>query len=263
MAVPLAHFQQLLWALNAAVGFVLAALLVLRKNDRVYPAFSFYIFLTLAQAALLFLIYRRWGFSSTLAWPVAWTSQAIVMCARALAVAEVCRHLLSRYAGVWALAWRLLLTSAVLVFLFSLLAMRKGWFSVLTIAQLGLELAIAVAIVGLLLFAKFYDVIPTQPLRSLAIGLCLYSCFSVLNNTAWERFLDQYDALWNLLGMLAFLASLLLWIVALRVPSLAPTREELLLPGSVYPNFSPQINLRLHLLNKQLSQFWNVGEPEL
>ena len=263
MAVPLAHFQQLLWALNAAVGFVLAALLVVRKNYRVYPAFSFYIFLTLAQAALLFLIYRRWGFSSTLSWPVAWISQAIVMCTRALAVAEVCRHLLSRYAGVWALAWRLLLTSAVFVFLFSLLAMNRGWFSVLTIAQLGLELAIAVAIVGLLVFAKFYGVTPVQPLRSLAIGLCLYSCFSVLNNTIWERFLDQYNVLWNLLGMLAFLASVLLWIVAFRVPSPAPIREEVLLPDTVYPSLRPQINLRLHLLNKHLSQFWNVGESEL
>jgi hypothetical protein len=260
--IEIVQVRNSLWAADVAGKVLLLIVLVVRKHYASYPAFFFYLLTSLAHDAVVFVTYQYWGFSSSPAWPIAWTGAAIVICARALAVSEVCRHLLSRYSGVWALAWRLLLTSGVLVFLFSLLAMKKGWFSVLTIAQLGLELAIAVAIVGLLVFAKFYDVIPKQPLRSLAIGLCLYSCFSVLNNTVWERFLDQYDALWNLLGMLAFLASLLLWIMALRVPSPEPTREELLLPGSVYPSLSPQINLRLHLLNKQLSQFWNVGEPQ-
>jgi hypothetical protein len=81
----------------------------------------------------------------------------------------------------------------------------------------------------------------------------------VLNNTVLERFLDIYVPLWNFLGMLAFLASMLLWTWALREPHTEGSREETLLPAGVYQTFAPQFNLRLRLLNEQLLQFWKTG----
>ncbi|HVS88423.1 MAG TPA: hypothetical protein VHF01_09415 [Candidatus Acidoferrum sp.] len=261
--VALAQFQQILWAVNVAVGVALAVLLVVRKNYRVYPSFTFYIFLNLIQAVLLFITYHRWGFNSVIAWRIFWLTLGVVICARALAVAEICRHLLSRYRGVWALAWRILLLCAAVVLSYSILAARRDWRLALPTADRGLELSIATVIVVLLLFARYYDVKGDRVVRSLAIGFCLYSCFAVLNNTVLERLLYDYSALWNLLDMLAFLASLSVWTSALRHSQSEAQPKEILLPSGIYQAVAPEINFRLRLLNKQLSQFWKVEAPEL
>src|SRR5260370_38549886 len=99
MADP-TQFRQLLWAANTGVGILHLVMLGVRRNYRVYPAFTFYIVMNLTQAALLYATYRRWGFYSAASWRLAWGRQAVVVCARAVAVGEVCRHLLSRYPRV-------------------------------------------------------------------------------------------------------------------------------------------------------------------
>jgi hypothetical protein len=234
------------------------ALLVVRKNYRLYPAFSFYILLVIIQHILLFVTYLQWGFNSAVAWRIFWAIQGVLICARALAVAEVCRHLLSRYRGVWALSWRILLLCAAVVLSYSILAARHDWRLALPTADRGLELSIATVIVAFLLFARYYDVKVEPVVRSLAIGFCLYSCFAVLNNTVLERLLDDYSALWNLLGMLAFLASLSIWTWALRHSQSEVQPKEILLPSGIYQAIAPEINLRLRLFNEQLSRFWKV-----
>ena len=83
------------------------------------------------------------------------------------------------------------------------------------------------------------------------------------SNTIWgsavlERFPDSYVPLWNFLGMLAFLASMLLWTWALRKPPTEKRLKETLLPSGVYQTLAPQFNLRLRLLNEQLAQFWKT-----
>jgi hypothetical protein len=260
-AIPL--FQQALWALNSAGEVVLLTLLVVRKNYRVYPAFFFYLILNLAMGFLAFLAYRQWGFNSVIAWRIFWVILAVLICARALAVTEICRHLLARYRGVWALAWRILLLCAALVLCYSILAARHDWRLALPNADRGLELSIATVIVALLLFVRYYDVKGDRVARSLAIGFCLYSCSAVLNNTMLERWLYDYSALWNLLGMLAFLASLSIWSWALRHSQSEAQAKEILLPSGIYQALAPEINLRLRLFNEQLSRFWKVeaGRP--
>jgi hypothetical protein len=254
----IALFQQALWALNSAGDIVLLTLLVVRKNYRSYPAFSLYLLVDLTMGATVLFVYHLWGFDSATAYRVAWGAQGMVLFARALAVAEVCRHLLSRYRGVWALAWRILLLCVAVVLSYSILAARRDWRLALLTADRGLELSIATVIVVLLLFARYYDVKVEPAVRSLAIGFCLYSCFVVLNNTVLERWLHDYSALWNLLGMLAFLASLSVWTSALRPSRSQSQTKEILLPSGIYQAIVPEINLRLRLFNEQLSQFWKV-----
>ena len=232
-------------------------MLAVRKNYRAYPAVSIYLLLNLVLGVLMFLVYRRWGFFSKPSWLISWGVQALVLCARGLAVMEVCKHLLSHYRGVWALAWRILLGCASLVLLYAGLAASHGLKFVLPKAERALELAIAAVIVGVLVFLRYYEVEAKREDRSLAIGFCLYSCFSVLNNTVLERFLDSYASLWNFLGMLAFLASMLLWTWALRKPQTERSLRTLL-PTGVYQTLAPQFNLRLRLLNEQLVQFWKT-----
>jgi hypothetical protein len=254
----LASLQQLLWVVNAAAGISLLVLLASRGNHLTFPVFSFYIFVNLTLGASVYFIYRRWGYSSVTARRIAWAMLFVVICARALAVAEVCKRLLGRYRGIWALAWRIFLASAVLVLLYSAAAGRHRWELALPSAQRGLELAIATVIVLLLLFIRYYAVHADPADRTLAVGLCLYSCFNVLNNTILERYLYSYVVLWNVLGMVVFFASLCVWAWALRRPQpAADTREALHAPG-IYQSITPQINARLRSLNEQLSHFWKA-----
>lgn len=260
MRIEIAQFQQILWAVNSAVGLFLLVLLAVRKNYRAFPAFSFYVLVNLVLGSLAFLMYRRWGFSSPSARQIGWGMQGAVICARALAVAEVCRHLLGRYRGIWAMAWRILLACAALVLVYSIVAARHFWELALLAGDRGMELSIAAVVVAVLLFARYYDVQASAADRSLAVGFCLYSCFCVLNNTILEHYLHRYGALWNLLGMLAFLASLLLWTWALRKPQTEIVPEETLLSPVIYQTVAPQVNLRLRSLNDQLSKIW---KPEV
>jgi len=253
----LAQAQQILWAVNIVAGVLLLVLLAVRKNYRAYPAFSLYVLLNLVLGILAFLVYSRLGFFSNASWRISWTMQALVICARGVAVMEVCKHLLSHYRGVWALAWRILVGCATLVLLYAGLAAKHDLRFVLPKAARALELAIAAVIVAVFVFLRYYDVEAKREDRSLAIGFCLYSCFSVLNNTVLERFLDSYVPLWNFLGMVAFLASILLWTWTLRRPQTEGTPKTLL-PAGVYQTLAPQFNLRLRLLNEQLAQFWKT-----
>lgn len=253
--------EQVMWALNTAAGVALLLLLLVRKNYRVYPAFTLYISINLAAAAPLFIVYRLWGFSSPVSWRIAWATQGVTVCARGWAVIEICRRFLSRYPGIWALAQRVLLACAGLVLLYSSVAVRHQWKLALPTVDRALELAIAAVIVVLFLFARYYGLRPESTDRSLALGLCLYSCFRVLNDTISDRYLYDYAKIWNLLGMLAFFASLVLWTWALRRSQRETAEEENLLPSGVYQSFAPEINRRLQLLNDQANKIFRPEVP--
>ncbi len=256
MIVGIAQFQEMMWAVNTVAGVALLLLLAVRKNYRVYPAFTFYIFVNVAVAISLFFVYRLWGFSSAVSWRIGWATQGVTVCARAWAVIEICRRFLSRYPGIWALAQRVLLADAGVVLLYSGVAVRHEWNLALPTVDRALELAIAAVIVILFLFARYYGLRPERTDSSLALGLCLYSCFRVLNDTISDRYLRDYATVWNLLGMLAFFASLVLWTWALRRSQRETAEEEDLLPLGVYQSFAPQINRRLQLLNDQANKIF-------
>jgi hypothetical protein len=249
------------WATTAIVQALLLCLLLIHKNISSYPGFSAYIFMTLAQSGLLFIAIERWGFSSTIAWGVGWATQCLVLGARALAVAELCRNALGRFVGIWFMARWTLLTSGAVVLLYALIAANHQWRLVLNTAELGLELATAAVIVTLLLFARYYDVAVNPPLRLLALGLCLYSCVSALNDAILERWLNKYVSLWNALGMAAFLGCLLLWSWAFRKPVPQAVAAPLFSSGSVYLSLVPEMNLRLRTLNEHLIEFWRLEAP--
>jgi len=257
----LAQFQQILWAVNVSVGIVLLALLIAREKFRAFPAFTGYLLVNLAQAVAIYFASRRWGYASTSMWLFGWSSQAVVTFARALAVAELCRHMLARYYGVWALAWRVLCASAMLVILYSGFVGWRRWQLAFPALDRSLELSIAAVIVILLLFVRYYEVVADPVDRSLAVGFCLYSCFGAVNNTILDRYLYSYQELWIVLGMLSFLASLMLWTWAMRSPQTVSGREEVLLAPGIYETLAPEINLRLRSLNERLSQFWNSEAP--
>jgi hypothetical protein len=255
------QMEQVLWGVNVVVGIFLFALLLARENYRVYPVFTGYIFVNLAQAASFYFASRRWGYSSRNMWLFGWSSEAVVTVARSLGVTELCRHMLARYQGVWGLAWRVLCAAALVVLVYSSFAARRKWEMALPAVDRSLELSIAVAVVLLLLFVRYYEVPATAADRYLAAGFCLYSCFSVVNNTFLDRYLYPYSELWNLLGILSFLASLLLWTWAVRKPQTGPRTENVVLESGAYESLAPEINARLRALNEKLGRFWKPKGP--
>jgi len=214
-----------------------------------------------AAGVLAFFVYHHWGFSSLLSWRIAWGMQGIVISARALAVAEVCRHLLKRYRGIWALAWRILLPCTALVFVCSIVAATHVWQLAPVGGERALELSIAVVVVGVLLLTRYYDVQVNAADRLIAAGFCMYSCFCALNDTILERYLHRYVVLWNLLRMLAFLASQLIWAWALRNSQTAAVSEEKPLPLGVHKSVATLINLHLRSLSDRLSQLLSSKAP--
>lgn len=74
--------------------------------------------------------------------------------------------------------------------------------------------------------------------------------------------MEQYVGFWGFMDIITFLASLLIWIHAVYLyspgqESRAPTR----MAPEVYGTLSPQVNIRLRLLNDQLAQLLHSENP--
>ncbi len=251
-------FERVLWGFTVFLKAALVILLLYRKNYRAFPLFFVYALLNSLQSAALFESYRMWGFRSGTSMQMAWGTQGLVTLARAVAVAEICHQILAKFSGIWGLAWRLLLAAAAFISLYAWAVSRGSWpFAILNLDR-GLELAMATVIVLLFVFARYYEVGAEPAARTVAIGFLLYSCFRVLNDTILEGWLHRYATLWNLLGTLSFLASMLLWTWAFRRTQPATTFETELVPEDLYRTLAPEINARLRELNEQLRHFGHV-----
>jgi len=134
------------------------------------------------------------------------------------------------------------------------------WFKLALNVDRGVELAIAAVIVTLLLFARYYGLPADNLDRSLCIGFCLYSCFFVINDSLFEKWVNAYLSLWKFLDILTFLASLLLWLGAARAYSeTAPARDPVVVPKELHGKLSSELNVRLRLLNEHLNQLLSSG----
>jgi hypothetical protein len=243
------------WALTTLLEIVLLIYAVRRKLYLSHPAFVIYIACAILQSALAFIVYRFWGQETVLGWSIVWGSQALLIFARSMAIVEIVRRNLSNYTGIWALAKRILLFVGISSLVYSLLLSKMQWHLLVVNLDRSIELSIAIVIVTFLLFARYYGLTVHSLDRLLVTGFCLYSCVFVINNSLFEKWMDQYLSFWNFLDVLAFLATLLLWMKAVhehvreRAPEQAPAGV-----ASNYLDLSTNLNPRLRLFNKQLEQ---------
>lgn len=249
------------WALCFVLQVGLMMLLVARRHYVRLPMFTVYLVGSLAQNVADFLIYQRYGFHSRAAVQSAWGIQFAVIVLRAAAVLEICRLVFANYGGIWAFIWRTLVIGVGLVAILSIILSERGFDYAILYGDRGAGLSLAVAIVGLLIFARYYQVEPGDALRSLAIGFFLYACFVVVNDTLLETSKRAYGPLWNFLGTVSFTSSVLVWGWALRRTAWQPADSAKMLPASVYREMSPAVNERLSVLNDRLGNLFKEHEP--
>lgn len=241
------------WGLSLAFALTLLVVLLLRKAWRDTPLFLLYIIAVLLQGIALITIYRAFGYQSLTAWYVGWGSQALVIVLRATAVGELSRRMLIPYAGIWGFGKRILLGLGALILLLALIFGRESWNVAVLTADRALELTIAGVVAGLFVFARYYRLpYSTRDLR-VALGFCLYSSFFVINDTILSRYLTELHPLWNFLGSVSYIASVALWIRAYVRQEVAVDTVDPLKVAGTYGQLSPELNLRLRLLNDQLS----------
>src|SRR5215472_60019 len=259
--VDLLYLQSVAWALTTALELALLFLLMRRKVVPNYPFFTAYLITAIFQSAAVATLQRFTGLDRYVAWDIAWGTQAVVTVMRSLALLELTRKILSAYVGIWALAWRLLLGVGIVV-LICALAFSRGQSEWLVLSAVrGFELASEAVIVVMLLFARYYSLSLRLLPRALAVGFCLYSSFYVMDYSRLEHAVQQYGTFWNFLGIITFMASLLLWISAAR--RYVPAEDEVepaSIPPELYGKLSSEVNLRFHLLNRQLMLLLHAGE---
>jgi hypothetical protein len=254
MVEPL-QLRNLAWAFTTGVECVLLLQLARRKFLGDYPWFCIYVASTIVQSLVVAISFRATGLPSMVVWKIVWGSQLIVVSLRFQAVVELIRKILGAYLGIWALAWRLLVGVGVVVMANSLVFSKGDWYWISLNVNRGLELSMAAIIVTLLFFARHYR-LPVQRLHlALAVGLCLYSAFFVLDYTLLEKHVQQLAAFWGFLEIITYLATLVIWLNAVSFyPKLASPAVPPSIPKELYGKLSSELNLRLHHLNQQLSQ---------
>jgi len=255
---------QYLWAASVALQLLVFAILVVRGLARKLPLFTAYITLNLCQAFLLYAVYKRFGNLSHVAYLFGWWSEAITLVARAFATVEILRLAMTSYRGIWALVWRLLTACALVVLICIALASRGNASWALMEADRGYHLIFATALVACLVLIRHYFIAVEPAYNILLISFCFYSCIKVLLNTVFQTFLYpqfvHFGAFWQIVAMLSYLLVLIAWTVALARP-LPITSAPQVLPAYVYTEISQEINFQLQAMNKQLMNFWKLGEP--
>jgi hypothetical protein len=243
------------WAATSACEIVLIAVMVRRQFYRSHPAFFLYLILALCQSVLGFEVYRIWGFDNIVAARIIWSSQVILICARGVAVFEIARQVLTVYAGIWKMSRRLMIALACIVVGYSLLFSGRRYYTAITNANRGMELAVGAIVVLLLLLARYYGVVISVTNRMLCTGFCLYSCAFVINFTLFENRQGKSAQLWNFVNIFIYVASLCLWIGAVYLAKETAAgrtqkRGQIVLPETV----SSDNRSQRHLLNDRIRQ---------
>jgi len=253
MAVSLT-FTEIEWLCVSVVEVSFLAFVLFRRLFRSHPWFSLYVLSFVLQTIVVAAVYRYWGTTSDEYWIAAWLSQAVVVATRWLAIVEIARNVFASYSGIWRLAGLILLTSSIAILLYAVAISGIRFDSMVIAADRRVELFIALFVVAMFLFARYYRLPISDTERQLAIGFCLYSCVWVINDSLYEGWRQSLGSAWDFLQTIAFVASLIIWFNALRLPE----RPTVPAPGKtvspeVYAQLSEEVNSRLLTLNNRLT----------
>ncbi len=243
----------------------LCAILIIRGHVRRLPIFTSYIVLDLFQAVLLFAVYRKYGFDTHTSLVVGWWSEAITLFVRGFATMEILHLVLDIYRGIWGLTWRVLAATSFVILICVALISRGDADWALLHAVRRYHLVFAAGIIACLILLQYYFIQVEPVYKTLLVGFCFYSCIAILLNTVLQVVPYKYQpsaiSLWQNLELFSYVLVVFVWIRALARRPLPAAAEQQILPTAAYSRLSPEINYQLHLMNKQLMNFWNLEEP--
>jgi hypothetical protein len=251
-----------LWACSALAQLTALTLLFSRNSFRKLPLFTAYTALNFSQVIYLVIVYSTSGLTTDRTLDLAWYSECVTLFAQGWATAEILKVTLRPYQGIWGLVWRALAgTSIFIVLLVALTTQgdwaRAKWFEL----NRGYHLTFAAAVIACLAVVRYYSIEVPRAYKIILGGFCFYSCTEILLNTVLQPLLkarySDYEAVWQSVTMLSFLAVEIVWVAALWRPLPVDARQA---PpsDSVYQQLSPEINKRLRELNEKLLQLWKM-----
>jgi hypothetical protein len=265
VAIKLQPIVEIVWVASFVVQLALCGILIIFGHFRRLPFFTLYVCLNLCQALFLYFIYQHYGDRSQVAYVAGWWSEAITLLARLFATIEILHLVLISYRGIWGLAWRLLAATSVVVLLFVSVGSWGNARQALIRADRGYHLIFAVALILCLAMIRYYFIHVDNAYKVLLVGFCFYSCVKILLNTVLYNFLNHLDSpyatVWQILAVSPYLIVLLFWGAALLHPLPTMREQQAVLPASIYGRISPEINLQLQAINKQLMNFWRIEGP--
>jgi hypothetical protein len=247
------NLRDLAWAVSTLLEFALLVLLYRRKLYRSHLAFSSYVLVAFVQSILMAWAGKHWGERSIQYFDFAWGTQAVVLCARWIAVMEIAKRVLSGYTGVWKLASTILFVLCLTILVYAVATVPRHWDLMVLNADLAVELSVAGFVVGMLLFARYYRLRMTNLETQLTIGFGLYSCSWVISSSAFQVLHHLSATWWNFFQILSFFATLVLWVNAVRQPVEVPSRKPIAVPLDQFGELSLEADTRLRQLNDRLN----------
>jgi hypothetical protein len=260
----LSTLLKLIWFASFVLQFAILVLIVLRRNYRMLPLFSWYIGLNLSQAILMLGVYSHFGFYSAPSFRTYWATEVIIMIVQVLASTELLHRALQGYPGIWELTWRVILLAIVVVIVRAWLTANTGDQWGLWSAHYGYYFTFALAFVFCLLLIRRYSIVIDPVYKMLLGGFCFYACGSIVADALMRSaYLKKsaYSDVWNYSELLVFLVVLVVWLLALRDPVRVQAQAPIANNGLAYEVVAPQVSAQLRAINNTLQEFFDKKAP--
>ena len=247
------------WSAGTLLKVLFCTLLVRHEHFRQLPCFSIFIFVSVARTFVLLWMYRDPTLEAGIVFNSYWVPQLILLVIKGLVVAELAWLTVSKHRGIWALAWRLLASVAVVLAAVAVLDVMQETFwlaPVVLRGERGLEMAILSMVVALFGISRYYRIPMSPAAKYIVLGLAVHAALQTINSSLAFQFADQwsssYEVWWRVIRLTSFDLALALWCWGLRKPASLAIAAPQMLPDDLYAQVTPQVNFRLTQLNERL-----------
>ena len=258
VATSLSPLDAWIWAVGTTLEVGVFTLALYRGLYRRLPIFTTYIGLVVLWEALQWSTLQRMNPASGRYFYFYWISQAVLLTARGLVVAELCYRVVRPYRGVWLLARLLLLLTAATLLVFA--AMESAGTAVyldrfIPATERGLEFAVVGSLLALLGICRYYGLELDLITRAVALGLSLYSILTIVNNSMIFESILPHFWLWTVLRRFSYQGALLVWVWPLLQPLAEREPLPVMASAGMYQELAPELSERMRELNNRLQQF--------
>lgn len=244
-----------LWAAGTVLELLCLIWIRRRGLHRQLPWFTVYLGLVLTADLAAWWLWHQVDYTDPLIFYIHWSLEALLLVARALVIAELCRDTLATYAGIWKLSRLFLLVTAtalVLIALGNAWGAREALPTFIYAAQHGLEMA-AVGIILVLLAVSHYYRVPVRPVTLwIAYGIGFYASVQIALLAALQVWGNESIPTFSLIRAASYLLALGTWLTAVARARVEHVPGPGLLPAGIYEQTTPVVNEQLQKLNARL-----------